>query len=86
MTDRGFTVHDELARVGVSLNIPAFSGGMDYLTKGEVKTNQTIASVRMHVEKAIQRIKTYSIIQNEISLTPHGSINQIWTVSVYWLM
>ena len=83
MTDRGFTVHNELARVGVSLNIPAFSGGMDYLTKAEVKTNQTIASVRMHVERAIQRIKTYSIIQNEISLTPHGSINQIWTVSVY---
>ena len=53
MADRGFTIHDELARVGVSLNIPAFLGGRDYLTKGEVKASQTITSVRIHVERAI---------------------------------
>ena len=35
MADRGFTIHDELARVGVSLNIPAFLGGRDYLTKAK---------------------------------------------------
>ena len=80
MADRGFTRHDEIARVGVSLNITAFLGGRDYLTKAEVKASQTIASVRIHVERATQRIKTYSIIRNEILLTLHGSINQIWTV------
>ena len=32
--DRGFTIHDELAPVRLSLNIPAFLGGRDYLTKG----------------------------------------------------
>ena len=80
MADRGFTIHDQVARVGVSLNIPAFLGGRDYLTKAEVKASQTIASVRIHVERAIQRIKTYSIIRNEIPLTLHWSINQIWTV------
>ena len=37
MADRGFTVHGELACVGVSLNIPAFLSGRDYLTKAEVK-------------------------------------------------
>ena len=80
MPGRGFTVHDELACVGVSLNIPAFLVGRDYLTKAEVKASQTIASVSIHVEKAIQKIKTYSVIRNEIPLTLHGSINQIWTV------
>ena len=80
MADRGVTVHDELDRVGVSLNIPPFLGGRDYLTKAEVKASQTIASVCIHVERAIQRIKIYSIIRNEIPLTLHGSINQIWTV------
>ena len=54
----GFTIHDKLARLGVSLNIPAFLGERDYLTKAEVKASKTIASVRMHVERAIQRIKT----------------------------
>ena len=32
MADSGFTVHDELARFGVSLNIPSFFGGRDCLT------------------------------------------------------
>ena len=76
----GFTIHSEQACVGLSLNIPAFLGGMDYLTKAKVKESQKITSVRIHVERAIQRIKTYSIIRNEIPLTLHGSINQIWTV------
>ena len=76
----GFTIHSEQACVGLSLNIPAFLGGRNYLTKAKVKESQKITSVRIHVERAIQRIKTYSIIQNEIPLTLHGSINQIWTV------
>ena len=75
MAEREFTIHDELARVGVSLNIPAFLGGRDHLTKAEVKATQTITSVRIHVERAIQRIKTYSIIRNEIPLTLHR-VNQ----------
>ena len=53
MTDRGFTVHDELARVGVSLNIPGFLGGRDYLTRAEV----TIASIRMHVKGQFRESK-----------------------------
>ena len=80
MADRGFTIHDELACVGASLNIPVFLGGRDYFTKVEVKASRTIAPVRIHVRRAIQRIKTYSIIRNEIPLTLQGSINQIWTV------
>ena len=47
MADMEFTIHDELARVGVSLNIPAFLGGRDYLTGADVKSSQTIASVRI---------------------------------------
>ena len=80
MEDRRFTIHDELARVGVSFNIPAFLGSRDYFSKAEVNASQNIASVCIHVERAMQRIKTYSIIRNEIPLTLRRSINQICTV------
>ena len=80
MTDRGFTIHDDLARVGVSLNIPWFLSGRDYLTKAEVKASQIITSVHLHIERAIQRIETYSIIRNEIWLTLHRSFSHIWRV------
>ena len=58
----------------------SFLGGRSQLTKAEVKELQTIASVRIHVERAISHIKKFQIIRNKIRLTFHGSINQIWTV------
>ena len=81
MADRGFTISDLLKPLNVALNIPSFLGGREQLTEDEVKESQTIASVRIHVERAIQRVKKFKQIRNEIPLTLHGSINQIWTVA-----
>ena len=81
MADRGFEIEEDLAPLKVSLNIPAFLRARDQLDKDEVCESQTIAAVRIHMERAIQRIKRFKIIRNEIGLTMHGSINQIWTVA-----
>ena len=75
MTDCGFTIDEELKELKMNLNIAAFVGGRSQLTKAEVKESQTIAFVRIHVERAISRI-----IRNKIPLTFHGTINQIWTI------
>ena len=53
MADRGFVIYDELKELGVLLNIPCFLAGRDQLTAAEVKESQSIASVRIHVERAI---------------------------------
>ena len=81
MADRGFTIEEELKPLKVDLNIPAFLAGRERLTEDEVTESQGIAAVRIHVERAIQRIKKFRQIRNEIPLTLHGSINQIWTVA-----
>ena len=81
MADRGFTIAEDLRKLDVSLNIPAFLEQRDQFTKEEVEESQTIASVRIHVERAIQRVKKFRQIRNEINLCLHGSINQIWTVA-----
>ena len=57
--------------------IPSFLEGRNQFTLAEVKESQTIASVRIHIERAIQRIMRYKIIRNKISLSLHGSVNQI---------
>ncbi|XP_004212347.2 uncharacterized protein LOC101241578 [Hydra vulgaris] len=80
IADRGFTIEEELENINVRLNIPSFLEGRNQFTLAEVKESQTIASVRIHIERAIQRIKRYKIIRNEITLSLHGSVNQIWTV------
>ena len=47
-----------------------------WLTEAEVKESQTIAFVQIRVERTIPRIKKFKAL-NHISLTLHGSVNQI---------
>ena len=56
MADRGFTIKKQLEPLVVTLNIPSFLAGKDQLSQEEVTESQTIAAVRIHVERAIQRI------------------------------
>ena len=62
MADRGFTVRDMLSEKGVSLNIPPFMENRQQLPAEEVQRGRKIASLRIHVERAIGRIKHYRII------------------------
>ena len=63
MADRGFDLEGDLP-LGISLNIPPFLDGKPQLdVEGEIETRR-IASVRVHVERAIERVKNYKILQN----------------------
>ena len=61
MADRGFTIEDVLPP-GVSLNVPPRLNETGQLTENERTTMRGIASVRVHVERAIERIKNYKIL------------------------
>ena len=80
MADKGFTIEEDLKPLGVSLNIPSFLDGRDQLEEEEVIESQAIASVRIHVEHLMSRVKKVNMVQTEIPLSMHGSINQVWTV------
>ena len=80
MADGGFTIGEELKKLGVALNIPAFLDGREQLEKEEVIESQTIASVRIHVECLMARLKKFRILKMEIPLNLHRVINQVWTV------
>ena len=61
MADKGFEIEDSLPD-GVFLNIPPFLRGKDCLDIDEEHDTRKIASVRIHVERAISRIKTCALI------------------------
>ncbi|KAM7285466.1 uncharacterized protein ISCGN_032399 [Ixodes scapularis] len=67
MADRGFTLDTHLEIQGIGLNMPAFTRGKQQLTE-EVTKARRIASVRIHVERAINRIKTYRIFKQPLSI------------------
>lgn len=79
MVDRGFDIRDILP-AGVTLNMPPFLAGRDQLTAAETEETMTIASVRIHVERAIGRIKTYHILDGCLPNTLSPYATQIATV------
>ncbi|KAL9982931.1 hypothetical protein ACROYT_G005046 [Oculina patagonica] len=84
MADRGFAVHDLFVDMGVKETIPDFKGqGRSQLNKMEGKGSEKIAEARIHVERAIQRIKTFHILDNEVRLCMAHLAEQIFTVCSY---
>ena len=72
MADRGFTIRDSLHTLGVDLNLPPFMGGRDQLSAADVQEGRAIASLRIHVERAIERIKQYKIMKGVFPLKMAG--------------
>lgn len=82
MADKGFTIQD-LLPVGVSLNIPPFLGSSAQMPAQDVVKTQEIASLRIHVERAINKIKNFHIWDGVVPLSLFGIVNQMWTVCAH---
>lgn len=77
MADRGFSLDPYLAVQGIKLNMPAFTRGKSQLSEKEVTETRRIASVRIHVERAINRIKTYRIFKFALSIKSRKTIDMM---------
>ena len=82
MADRGFTIEDITKPLGVELNLPDFTrkGQGQQLSPYEVAHSRRIAHVRVHLERAIGRIKEYKILTqiNSTHLLP--DLNKIFYI------
>ena len=65
LADRGFTI-DDILPSGVKLAIPAFTKGLKELPETAVTETRRLANVRIHVERAIRRLKCFKILSNII--------------------
>ena len=77
MADKGFNIKDLLEQIEVTLNTPPLLSEKGQFNEEEVETTRSVASVRIHVERAISRIKMYKIINNVVPLSIAGVLNQI---------
>jgi hypothetical protein len=80
MADRGFVIRSLLADRGATLNMPPFTrrcakGKGKRLNDSEIKQTRKIAKHRIHVERGIQRLKQFKILQNEIPSSLKDVIN-----------
>ena len=77
MADRGFTIKDMLKELKIDLNIPPFLAGRSQLPPEEIVAGRKIASLRIHVERVIGRLKSYNILKETIPLSMARITNQI---------
>ena len=62
MADKGFTIGELLAQRGITLNIPPFMQN-GKLLEGDTKLTCSIATLRIHMERAIvEQVKNFRII------------------------
>jgi len=66
MADRGFEIEEDLVLIGVRLNIPPFLRGKKQLSENDLVSTRRIASLRIHVERVMERIKNFHIFDRTI--------------------
>lgn len=79
MVDKGFTIKEELMSRGADLIIPPAAKGQVQSIGKETKLTKKVANLRIHVERAINRIKWFRILQNTIPITLIPLIDDIVT-------
>ena len=80
MADRGFAIEEDLVLIGARLNIPPFLRGKSQLTENELVVTRRIASLRIHVERAMERIKNFHIFDKSIPVSLTDIANRFFFV------
>ena len=80
MADRGFDIEEDLALLGVRLNIPPFLRGKEQLSAQELVETRRIASLRIHVERAMEQLKNVHIFDKPLLPSFRNTANQIFFV------
>uniref|UniRef100_A0A8C1LEM9 Uncharacterized protein n=1 Tax=Cyprinus carpio TaxID=7962 RepID=A0A8C1LEM9_CYPCA len=76
MVDRGFLIRDFLFERKVNMIIPHFANKTQ-LTEEKVTCSCRIANVRIHVERAIRRLKVYKVLSQTLPINLMPKIDKI---------
>lgn len=82
MADKGFTIGDLLAKRKAFLNIPPFLRKKQF-TVDEIEETKSIATVRIHVERAIGRVKQFHLLDANVPLSLSRNIESIFRVCCF---
>ena len=69
MADKGFDIGNDLAKVKLKLNIPPFLSDKVGFEEDDVIKTQTIARHRIHVDRAIGKVRRFKIFHSVIQVS-----------------
>ena len=71
MADRGFQIKEDLLHYHCCLYVPPGARVKPQMTAIECKHTKEVASLRIHVERAIFRKKTFQLLKNTLKHNKH---------------
>lgn len=80
MVDKGFMIDKECEENFVKLIRPPFLAKQNEFSQADAEATADIARARVHVERAIQRIKIYRIVKDKIDWYMFSSMDYIMTI------
>ncbi|XP_067127736.1 uncharacterized protein [Centruroides vittatus] len=80
MTDKGFHIEDACSARAIGLVRPPFVRKQNQLSKHDALETAEIAKARVHVERAIQRMKLFAILKQKLDWTLLPHIDKILTI------
>lgn len=82
MADKGFTIQDDLAAAGARLALPHFLKNKGQFSEEQTIHNKKIASLRIHVERYMERLKNWHIFDRPVPISLADTASDIWVIIV----
>ena len=80
MADKGFTIGEDLLIRHARLHMPPGKRGSEQMRKQDVVKTKEIANLRIFVEQAIRRLKTFRILKHEMPILLLDKFDDIVTI------
>lgn len=80
MADRGFPIQEDLLYHHAKLEIPPPSSGLEQMCARNVMKTKRIANIRIHVERAINRLKWFKILDSTLQLNLLPLFNDVLVI------
>ena len=80
MADKGFDIEEDLTLMGVKLNKPPFLKEQTQFSASEPVETRHIASLRIHVERAMEQPKIFHIFNSSLPASFKDTAYQVFIV------
>lgn len=81
LADRGFLIREELLERRVHLRGPVGRRGIDQFSKADLAQIRGVANTRIHVERAISRIKHFKMLSHGVNLKTVPQLDDILLIA-----
>lgn len=85
LADRGFLISKELEKKGCSLITPHFLANNIQFTPTEKTDNKSVAHHRVHIERAIGRIKVFKYFEGALANCSLNTINKVFYILAFFI-